>query len=98
MNDTLLADEIVSVLPPGALRLCSEQPEVICYSVRGRTLKLRSTVLSREALRHLLADPAKSVKVEYLKRDLLRSAIRFDEYRYPRSRVRPWTAVASRPL
>jgi hypothetical protein len=87
-NETRLANEIVSVLPPGALHLCSEEIETICYTVRGRLLKLRSIVLDRKALRHLLVDPAQSVKIEYLRRDLLRSAIRFDEYRYPRSRAR----------
>ncbi|HEV8658435.1 MAG TPA: hypothetical protein VGS96_07375 [Thermoanaerobaculia bacterium] len=88
-NEMQLADEIVSVLLPGALRLCSEESEAICYTVRGRSLRLRSIVLSRESLRHLLRDPARAVKIEYLRRDLLRSAIRYDEYRYPRSRVRP---------
>ncbi len=87
-NDTQLANEIVSVLPLGALRLCSEEGDTISYMVRSRSLKLRSIVFVREALRHLLRDPARAVKIEYLKRGLLRSAIGSDEYRYPRSRVR----------
>jgi hypothetical protein len=87
-NEMQLAEEIVSVLTPGALRLCSEEREAIRYAVRGKSLKLRSIVLNREALRHLLRDPARPVKVEYLKRDLLQSAEQRAEYRYPRSRFR----------
>jgi hypothetical protein len=60
---------------------------VIRYAVRGKLLKLRSIILDRDALRRLLKDAAAAVKIEYLKRDLLRSAGLRSEYRYPRSSV-----------
>jgi hypothetical protein len=87
-NETDLAEELVSVLTPGALRLCFAEGETIRYVVRGRSLTLRSIVLCRESLRHLLRDPVRAVKIEYLQRDLLTSAIQCAEFRYPRSRVR----------
>jgi hypothetical protein len=87
MDETRLAEEIVSVLQPAALRACTSERDVIRYAVRGKLLKLRSIILDRDALRRLLKDAAAAVKIEYLKRDLLRSAgLRF-EYRYPRSSV-----------
>jgi hypothetical protein len=82
-----LAGEIVSVLQPAALRACSDERDVIRYAVRGNALRLRTVVLSRAALRRLLDDPAGAVKIEYLKRDLLRCATLRSEYRYPRPSV-----------
>ncbi len=87
LAETRLAEEIVSVLQPAALRACSDARDVIRYAVRSTTLKLRSIVLSREALRHLIDDPQGAVKVDYLKRDLVRSAIHRVEYCYPRPTI-----------
>jgi hypothetical protein len=87
-SETALADEIVSVLRSAALRVFSLGGEGIRYTVRGATLKLRSIVLDRKALRRLLRDPMVAVKIEYLKRDLLRCAAQTVEYRYPRRRLR----------
>ncbi|PYQ26872.1 MAG: hypothetical protein DMF57_18910 [Acidobacteria bacterium] len=84
MDETRLAEEIVSVLPTAALRACTAERDVIRYAVRGKLLKLRAIILDRAALRRLLKDAAAAVKVEYLKRDLLRSAATRIEYRYPR--------------
>ncbi|MDQ6802835.1 MAG: hypothetical protein M3041_18685 [Acidobacteriota bacterium] len=83
MDETTLADEIVGVLDPAVVRACSEVRDAIRYAVRGKTLKLRSILLRRDALRRLLTDPARSVKIEYLKRDLLRAAFHRTEFRYP---------------
>ena len=88
MDETKLAEEIVSVLQPAALRACTSDRDVIRYAVRGKLLKLRSIILDRDALRRLLKDAAAAVKIEYLKRDLLRSAGLRSEYRYPRPSVR----------
>ena len=84
MDETKVAEEIVSVLQPAALRACTSDRDVIRYAVRGKLLKLRSIILDRAALRRLLKDAAAAVKIEYLKRDLLRSAASRIEYRYPR--------------
>lgn len=88
MDETKLADEIVGVLDPAVVRVCSEARDAIRYAVRGNSLKLRSILLRRDALRRLLTDPARSVKVEYLKRDLLRAAMHRLEFRYPRLTAR----------
>jgi hypothetical protein len=83
MDEAKLADEIVGVLDPAVVRACSEVRDAIRYAVRGKSLKLRTILLRRDALRRLLTDPARSVKIEYLKRDLLRAAFHRTEFRYP---------------
>ena len=87
MDETKLAEEIVSVLEPSAVRACSAERDEICYAVRSRDLKLRKILFDRAALRRLLKDAAGLVKIEYLKRDLLRVAEYRAEYRYPRPAV-----------
>ena len=84
-DETKLAEAIVSVLPAGTVvRFCSDDAESLRFSVNTPELKLRSVVFSRISLRRLLADSARSIKVEYLQRDLLGSAARRAEFRYPR--------------
>ena len=84
-KEVQLAERIVSVLPAGsAMRICSDDRDTIRFAVRAAELKLRQVVLSRASLRRLLEDPAGAVKIEYLQRDLGRSARRRAEYRYPR--------------
>lgn len=84
-EETRLANEIVAVLPAGSIaRFCSDDAESIRFAVQSADLKLRRIVLARSSLRRLLADAARAVKVEYLQRDLLRSAMRRADFRYPR--------------
>lgn len=87
MDETKLAQEIVSVLEPSALRACSPESDVIRFAVRSGAMKLRSIIFSREALRRLLSDATGLVKVDYLKRDLMRVINQRSEYRYPRPSV-----------
>ena len=86
-DEARLAAEIVSVLDPAALRACPAEREVIRYAVRGNSLKLRTIVFDREALLRLMESADASVKIDYLKRDLLRTATQRVEYRYPRPSV-----------
>ena len=83
-DETRIAEQIVSVLGDGVARACSAVRDSIRYAVRGEGLKLRTIVLRRASLRRLLEDPARDVKIEYLQRDLLASAGRRSEFRYPR--------------
>lgn len=83
MDETRLAEEIVSVMDARVARVCSDDRENVRFAVRG-AMKLRSIVLGRAALRHLLHDRDGAVKIEYLQRDLLRSAEQRDEYVFPR--------------
>lgn len=83
MDETKLAEEIVSVLDARAVRVCSDDRENVRYAVRG-PMKLSSVVLGRAALRRLLHDRDGAIKIEYLQRDLLRSADQRSEYVYPR--------------
>jgi len=94
MDETQLAEEIVSVLPAGAIRVCSAQREDIRYAVRGRSIRMRMIVLQRAALRKLLRDRDGLVKIEYLQRDLLRSIGVRKEFVYPRPRVAPAADLA----
>ena len=84
MDETRIAELITSVLPAGVARACSPERETIRYTVRAEGLKLRTIVFNRKSLRRLVDDPASAVKIEYLQRDLLDSAARRSEFRYPR--------------
>jgi hypothetical protein len=79
-----LAEEIVSVLPAGSVaRVVSADKDSICYRVRSGAFRLNTVRFRRESLRKLAADPLRDVKVEYMQRDLLASASRRAEYRFP---------------
>jgi hypothetical protein len=99
MNDeSRIAEQIVSVLPADIVRACSPEKHTIRYSVRTEGMKLKTIVFDRASLRRLLDDPARAVKVEYLQRDLLESASRRNDFRYPRLHVhaimpRRWTPL-----
>jgi hypothetical protein len=95
-DENRMAGEIVSVLPAGVVRECSPEKQTIRYSLRAAGLKLRTIVFSRKSLRKLIQDPLRAVKVEYLQRDLLQSATRRSEFRYPRVHIhfRPSLPVA----
>ena len=95
-DEIRIAEEIVSVLPAGVARALSADRETIRYAVRGLNLKLRTIVLRRASLRRLLEDPARWVKVDYLRRDLLRSAGRRREFSYPRLAPAPSASPAGR--
>ena len=95
-DETRLAEQIISVLPAGVARAFSADRETIRYAVRADGLKLRTIVLCRESLRRLLDDPVRDVKVEYLQRDLIRSASSRSEFRYPRPHVHPLTVTKTR--
>ena len=83
MDDVKLAEEIVSVLDAQVVRECSDDRETLRFAIRG-AMKLRSVVLGRAALRRLRPDRDGVVKIEYLQRDILRSAGQRGEYVYPR--------------
>ena len=96
IDESRLANEIVSVLPQAVVtRLCSDDSETIRFSVADPSLKLKTITFSRKSLRRLAIDPALTVKIEYLQRDLLRSAARRAEFRYPREN-RIVTAIRGR--
>lgn len=85
-DEARLAEEIVSVLPAGsAVRVCSDDRQSIRFAVRAASLKLRTVVFHRASLRRLLADAARAVKIDYLRRDLLRNAARAEKFAYPRT-------------
>ncbi|HVS33301.1 MAG TPA: hypothetical protein VMS98_17825 [Thermoanaerobaculia bacterium] len=96
IDETRLAQEIVGVLPQGVVtRLCSDDAEIIRFAVSDPSLKLKTISFSRKSLRRLAIDPALAVKIEYLQRDLVRSAARRAEFRYPREN-RIVTAIRGR--
>ena len=81
----LVRELIAPISSEGAAERVHESEDVISVSVRRMSgWKLRCIVFSREALQKLLSDPLRAVKVDYLKRDLLRSVSRREEFRYPR--------------
>ena len=88
LGDSLVDDdlepEVLGDRDGGVARACSAARDSIRYAVRGEGMKLRTIVLRRASLRRLLEDPARDVKIEYLQRDLLASAERRTEFRYPR--------------
>jgi hypothetical protein len=84
VDETKLAEEIVGVVGPEVVRVCSDDRETLRFSIRSAALKLRSIVLNRASLRRLLLDPLGEVKIAYLKRDLRRAASQRSEYVFPR--------------
>ena len=79
------ADEILSVLPEGSvMRICSDDRETLRYAVRAAGLKLRQITLSRASLLRLAGDPQSAIKIDYLRRDIARSAKRREAFQYPR--------------
>jgi hypothetical protein len=84
LEEIRIAEQIVSVLPAGVARACSNDHGSIRFSVRGEGMKLKMIVLRRSSLQRLAKDPARDVKIEYLRRDLLESSTRRVEFRYPR--------------
>jgi len=88
-EETRIAEEILSVLPAHVTRALPADRRTIRYAVRAKGLKLRTITFIRESLRRLAADPLRSVKVEYLQRDLLRNAGRRGDYRYPHLHLHP---------
>lgn len=89
-DESRIAEEIMSVLPAGIARALSDDRGSMRFSVRSAGLKLRTIVFCRESLRRLAIDPHRAVKIEYLQRDLLRSAGMRAEFRYPRpNRITP---------
>ncbi|HEV8432055.1 MAG TPA: hypothetical protein VGR95_01495 [Thermoanaerobaculia bacterium] len=79
------ADEILSVLPEGSvMRVCCDDRDALRYAVRASGLKLRQITLSRASLRRLVDDPLAAVKIDYLRRDIQRSAKRRESFQYPR--------------
>lgn len=79
-----IAEAIVSVLPAGVARELSPERDTLRYSVRGDGMKLRTIRLRRSSLRALASDPARDVKIDYLRRELAHAATQRAEYRYPR--------------
>lgn len=89
-DETRIAEEILSVLPAGIARAVSDDRGSLRFSVRSAGMKLRTVVFCRASLRRLVGDPLRSIKVEYLQRDLLRTAEKRAEFRYPRAnRIAP---------
>ncbi len=82
---TEIARQIVGVIPT-AVELQSEDQRTIRYRVkRGFGWRLATVILAKASLRKLAADPHRDVKIEYLRRDLMNSAERRKEFRYPRT-------------
>jgi hypothetical protein len=79
------ADEILSVLPAGSfMRICSDDRDTLRFAVRAAGVKLRQITLSRASLRRLADDPQSAIKIDYLRRDIERSAKRRESFQYPR--------------
>jgi hypothetical protein len=81
-----LAREVLGVIPEEFLALEADDAEEIRFRVRGSrgSWKIRTIVFGRESLERLDRDPLRSVKVEYLQRELLRVAPRRQIWGYPR--------------
>jgi hypothetical protein len=76
------------VLEPLEHEHWSEDDKFIRIRIRkGPGSRLASVIFSKLALRRLISDPNRDVKVEYLRRDIARQARWRREYRYPRQLV-----------
>lgn len=85
VDETRVAEEIVSVLPAATVvRVCSDDRESILYAVRAEGSRLQHIVFNRKSLQRLAIDPAREVKIDYLRRELAASTGQRTEFRYPR--------------
>jgi hypothetical protein len=89
LDESRIAEQIVSVLPAGVTRACSSDRDTLRFAVRAADMKLRTITLNRRSLRRLAEDPARDIKIEYLQRELLQTASLRTEFAYPRPHVAP---------
>lgn len=83
-TETTLEMEVAeAVLEPLPQQTWTEDAETIRFRIRKPGWKLSSVIFSKRALRKLLSDPNREVKLEYLRRDIARLARSRREYRYP---------------
>ena len=80
-----VAKEVVAPLAEcGRMECVTAEDGTIRCRLRGAPeWKLCSVVFSSEGLRRLAGDPDRAVKIEYLQRDIARTARFRSEYRYP---------------
>ncbi len=82
---TEMARLILGVIPT-QVEVHSEDRNVIRYRIRrGFGWKLSRVVFSKASLLALAKDPKRDVKIEYLRRDIMNTADRRTEYKYPRT-------------
>ena len=71
---------------PTQVEVYSEDKEFIRYRVRrGFGWKLAFVTFAKASLLKLARDPKRDIKIEYLRRDIVNTADRRLEYRYPRN-------------
>jgi hypothetical protein len=97
-DETRMAEEIVSILPSGVARELSAERDAIRYAVRADGMRLRTIVFRRASLRRLMDDPARDVKVDYLRRELEQAATQRSEFRYPRPLLHVLRNAAAFPM
>ncbi len=81
-----LAQEIVSVMPPGSIGRIEEYPDRIQFRTgSGESCRIERIVIGRKSLEALQADPQREVKIDYLKRELKQSVRTRRTWAYPRT-------------
>jgi hypothetical protein len=87
-TETTLEMEVAEkLLEPIGQQTWTEDEKTIRFRIRNPGWKLSSIIFSKRALRRLLSDPDREIKLEYLRRDIARQAKCRREYRYPRQLV-----------
>ena len=81
--ELVLAEELVDALAPEQMET-REEKERILVRIRKRGWKLSRIVFSKASLRKLADDRHREIKLEYLGRDIERTAARRATYTYPR--------------
>ena len=79
-----LVQRIVAALSPARIGIERETAGAIDLSVARDGWMLARITLGRSALARLQSDPAREVKLEYLIRDILRTAPKRARWAYPR--------------
>lgn len=82
-----IACQILSFLPPGAWELDHEDSGVLRFAIQAGSdeWKLELVLFSRISLQHLEADPLRTIKIDYLQRDIRNAASHRRTYAYPHS-------------
>jgi hypothetical protein len=79
-----LADELIGSLAPESVEI-RDRGEAIEFRLRKRGWKLGQVLLSKFSLRKMAGERDGRVKLEYLRRDIERSAVTRRRYSFPRN-------------
>ena len=93
-EEMAVAEQLLKRLAPETGELLCEDEAVIAFQLRKRGWRLSRLVLSRRSLRKLATDPLRLIKLDWLTRDIERTAPQKKAYVFPFRLDAPGCAAA----